>query len=168
MKLDTTCPQKLEFNVEVEGAGVSDLKPRLLLKDSDLSFLVEGLAEGSKIVFETPILSKRSSAQTLQAKIEVVVKDRLLSVWDGQFEIDQTPVVKVTEAKVGGIVSSGATVVKVSPVEISTPKTVVKPVELKPVVEKKVQVQKPVEEKPKFTEINHQDPIEKLIDSVLK
>jgi len=158
MKLDTTCSQKLEFNVEVEGVGVSDLKPRLLLKDTDLSFLVEGVAEGSKIVFQTPILSKKSTANILEGKVEVVVKDRLLTVWEGKFEIDCAPVVKVTEAKIEGITKD--TVVKISPVEITTPKQTVS-------IKQKVEAAPPRPVVQPKTFIDHSDPIEQSIDRIL-
>jgi hypothetical protein len=176
MKLDNKRQQKLEFNIEVEGADQNELSPRLVLKDGDLSFLIEGKVENSKFIFLTPPLEKRSTSAVLEARVEVVVREKLLSVWEGRFEIDRTPVVRVSEAIVGGESEKGMTV-KVSPVTVVAATSSPPPV---PVAKAKVEkapappekkmpvVERPVPLRPKAKPylVDHSDPIEKIIDQM--
>jgi len=134
MKIDTTQNQKLEFNVNVEGANLSELVPRLILKSPTISFLVEGVVSGESFVFKTPILEKLSpSIKEFSGLVEVLVRDRLVKVWEGTFEVDRPPVIKVTESKVHLVDNDKP--VKITPV---MEKTTIKTISLKSPIKQKI------------------------------
>ena len=176
MKLDPTSSQKLEFLIEVEGATPSELSSRLLLEDVDLTLLIPGHVDGKKLLFEIPILTNRLKTSSVKARVEVVVKERLLQVWEGLLDVEEAVVVKVTPVQVESQVEPSVKVRALEPARRVSSVTHVPGVVLEP-VRKEVREVRPLVRKPsayiqremerianELVEQDDEDLIERLLD----
>lgn len=134
MKIEINKEQLLEFFIEISGAQIKDLQPRLIFKDKNMSLCFEGkisdkqLEEGKdlskflevndnekKCEFKIPRLDGIIKQNLIEAEIEIIYNDKYLKPWKSQIEIDRPIVTKVRESK-----SSSTDSIKISSPTIRT------------------------------------------------
>ena len=121
MKINVNEKQSIEFLIEIEGANIDEITPRLVIADSDYSIAIDGNmrndTEGQKCEFVIPKLSHLVKKESAQARIEIFFKDKYLIPWSDEIELDRPIDVKLKESSNAPKKSESIKIKSVSPMQ---------------------------------------------------